>query len=212
MAHGVPIIRRVGLLAVAVLAWSACATQVSAQTYYIGLRGGYVQPHDRDLDIFGTPAEDIAFAAAPMAAAGFGFASHDGWRVEGEVSWLRSDIDTIGGVATGGDAEVWAAMANLYYGIDTGTAATPYLGGGIGMARASMSNIAAAGGTVDDFDTTLAWQAAAGVDFPLTDAMTLSLEYRYFVVDGLRFDVVGGGRAGLDFRASSAVAGLRFGF
>lgn len=212
MGRGVTIVRRVGLLAIAVLAWSVCATQVSAQTYYVGLRGGYVQPHDRDLEIFGAPAEDVGFAAAPMAGAAFGFASHDGWRLEGELSWLRSNIDTIGGVAAGGDAEIWAAMANLYYGIDTGSAVTPYLGGGVGAARVSLTDVVAAGGTVDDADTVLAWQVAVGVDFPLSDTMALSLEYRYFVADGMRFDVVGGGRAAMDFRGSSAVAGLRFGF
>lgn len=212
MASGVTIIRSVGLLTAAVLAWSACTTQVSAQTYYFGLRGGYVQPHDQGLEFFGGPAEEVAFSAAPMAGAAFGFASHDGWRLEGELSWLRSDIDTIGGLAAGGEAEVWAAMANLYYGIDTGSAVTPYLGGGVGAARVSLTDGVAAGGTVDDADTALAWQAAVGVDYPLSETMTLSFEYRYFVADGLGFDVVGGGRADMDFRGSSAVAGLRFGF
>lgn len=212
MASGVTIIRTAGLFAVGVLGWSADAAPVAAQTYYVGLRGGYVVFQDQPLEFFGGPTDEVDFAGAPTAGAAFGFASHDGWRLEGELSWQRPGIDKIGGLPASGDAEVWAAMTNLYYGIDTGSALTPYLGGGVGAARVSLSDVVAGGGTVDDFDTALAWQAAAGVDFALSDTMTLSLEYRYFVADGLRFDDTGGGRVGLDVRGSSALAGLRFGF
>lgn len=205
-------IRTASLLAIAVLVWSAGATRPAAQTYYVGLRGGYAQAQDRKLEFFGGPAEEVAFTAAPVAAAAFGFASHDRWRLEAELSWMRADIDTIGVNPGAGRAEVWAAMANLYYGFDTASAVTPYLGGGLGMARLSLSDVAAAGGTVDDFDTALAWHAAAGVDFAVTGSVNLSLEYRYFAADGLRFDDTSGGRVGLDFRNSSAIAGLRFGF
>lgn len=206
-------IRLVGILVVPVMAGIlALAGPAAAQTYYVDLHGGYAQAHGADLDFFGGPVEEISFAGAPVAGLAFGFASHDGWRLEGELSWLRADIDSISGLAAGGEVDAWAAMANLYYGIDTGTAVTPYLGGGLGAARVALSDVSAAGGSIDDFDTVFAWQAAAGVDFRATESVVLSLEYRFMSARDLRLRDAAGGRVGMDLASSNAVGRLRFGF
>lgn len=188
------------------------AAGASAQTNYVGLRGGYTQPRTADLEPAGGPAAKIAFAGGPTAGLAVGFASHDGWRLEGELSWLRAEIETIAGAAAGAaEADAWTAMAGLYYGIDTGSAVTPYLGGGVGAARVSLSGVAGGGG-IDDFDVVFAWQAAAGVDLRASEAITLSLECRYMSADGLRMRDAAGGRVATDFRSGSAVAGMRFNF
>lgn len=213
MRAGLLIFSRAGaVLAAAVLLGTAAAARpAAAQTYYVDLRGGYVQVHDQDLDRAGG-AEEVAFSGAPAAAVAVGFAWHDGWRVEGELSWLQSGIDTVSGAGSAGDLGVWTGMLNLFYGIDTGWVVTPFLGGGVGGARVALRDAAVAGGTIDDFDVALAWQAAAGFEYGLSDAVILSLEYRYLAADDLRLRDDAGAAANTDFRSSRALIGLRFGF
>lgn len=183
-----------------------------AQTYYVGLRGGYAQIHDADLEVPGAPPREAAFAGAPTAGLAFGFASHDGWRIEGELLWSRADIDAVSGVTTNGEAETWTALANLYYGFRSDATLTPYIGVGLGGVRVAVSDFAAGPGGVDDFDVAPAWQAMAGLDLRVSDAATLSLEYRYLVADQLDLNDESGGIVRMDYASSSALAGLRFGF
>jgi len=90
--------------------------------------------------------------------------------------------------------ESQAFMANLYYDFDTNTRLTPYVGGGIGMAKlkAKMSVAGESLGSVDD--TTFAWQLGAGVAYAATDYVTFDAGYRYadygdFTKDDDKIDV-----------------------
>lgn len=182
------------------------------QTYYVGLSGGYAQAVDTDVTLTGFPLSEAGFEAGGAAAAIFGFESHDGWRLEGELSWRRTGLDTLDGATVGGTFETWATMVNVFYRIDAGASAALYLGAGAGAARVEAAGVVTANGPLDDFDLAPAWQAGAGVEFATFRRTTLSIDYRYLVVN--RIDLVddSGGRVGVDLRSNSAMIGLRFGF
>jgi opacity protein-like surface antigen len=89
---------------------------------------------------------------------------------EGEVSWRGNDISQVSRPVTvigsnyrfpsvttltssaQGAITVGAAMANVYYNLETGTELTPYLGVGVGDARISQNRIGVGGGDVGNLD------------------------------------------------------------
>jgi len=183
-----------------------------AQTYYLELDAGYGQSLDASLATSGAGFGKAGFAAAPAAGIAFGFASHDGWRLEAALDWNRAEFDTVGGAAAVGEIEAMGAMFNIIYGVSTGTPVTPWLGAGGGAARVAVSGLTTPGGVVDGFDTVPAWQALAGVDVAFSESVTLVVTGRYFAADSVRIDDPAGTRLGFDLHGASAMLGLRFGF
>ena len=191
----------------------AGAADAVAQTYYLGVRGGYNYPHEAESQIDGVAGLESSFDASAAAAATFGFEWVDGWRYEGELSWRRSDFDEVDMVAVDdGQAEIYAAMVNVYYGMRSGATVNPYLGAGAGLVRLAVSDLAVGGGTVDDHGVGPAWQGMAGVDFALSESWKLSLEYRYFGIDEIKLVDSLGVPFKTDYQASTAMLGLRVGF
>lgn len=73
---------------------------------------------------------------------------------------------------------MYSAMLNAYYDIDTGTAFTPYLGAGIGVAKLK----AKWSGNGDNFSKSsmnISWQIGAGVSYAMTDNVSIDTGYRY---------------------------------
>lgn len=202
-----------GIVALAALGLTAGAVDAFSQTYYAGVRGGYDYPYESDLRANGISGRDASLDSTGIAAAAFGFEWVDGWRVEGELSWRRSDFDKIDNApVTAGDAETYAAMLNMYYGMRAKATVNPYLGGGIGIGRLSVGDLSVGGATVDDSGEALAWQGIAGVDFALSEAWRLSLEYRYFVMRRVMLADSLGMPFKVDYRSSAALLGIRVGF
>ena len=205
--------RIVPVMAAAVLYLMAGPADAFAQTYYFGVRGGYNHPHESEMRANGATGLDAALDSSGAAAAAFGFEWIDGWRFEGELSWRRSDYDSIEDVpAGGGRAEIYAAMLNVYYGFRKDATVNPYLGGGIGAARLSVSDLAVGPAAVDDFGGSMAWQGVAGIDFALSPSWKLSLDYRYFAVEEVKLTDSLQIPFKTDYRASAAMLGLRVGF
>lgn len=194
------------------IAFFAFSGPALGQTYYLGLGGGYAQAIDTDLTLNGSGLSEAGFEADGAAAAAFGFESHDGWRIEGELSWRRTSLDTLDGAAANGTVETWATMVNVFFRPNIRAAAGLYLGGGLGVARVEAAGIVTANGPLDGFDLAPAWQLGAGFEFAMFRRTTLSIDYRYLVAN--RIDLIddSGGAVGLDSRTNSAMIGLRFGF
>ncbi len=87
-------------------------------------------------------------------------------------------------------SSITALFANAYYDINTGTAFTPYVGAGLGVAWNSLSldNLTLAvpgtgsfGGVGVSNKTTaqFAWNVGAGVAYAFTDNISVDLGYRY---------------------------------
>ena len=197
----------------AALCLMAGVAAAHAQTYYLGVSGGYIYPHESEIQANGVSGLDAAFDPGAAAVAAFGFEWVDGWRFEGEVSWRRSAFDSIDNVPVDrGRADIQAAMINVYYGFRKGATVNPYLGAGLGVARFVISDLAVGVATVDDSGGGMAWQGIAGVDFALSPAWTLSLDYRFFAVDEVKMTDSLQIPFKANYMASTAMLGLRVGF
>jgi opacity protein-like surface antigen len=136
-------------------------------------------------------------ANAPIFTAG----GAAGWAFEREAGRLRLEIEGRGRDALGfaeADAEQsaafratdgWSALVNLWRDIDLTEKLSLYAGGGIGGGgyRVALSSAVPA----ENFTVTgnaamggFAWQAGGGVNYALTDRITLDLGYRFFAIDG----------------------------
>jgi opacity protein-like surface antigen len=85
-------------------------------------------------------------------------------------------------------------MANVLLDIDTGTQFTPYVGAGVGWGEVRVDGLSLAGfpglGSIDDEDTVFAFQAIAGVAFDVTQQISLTADYRFFLTEDPEFDGV----------------------
>lgn len=127
----------------------------------------------------------------------------DHFRGEVELDYRRNDLDRVTafgfGGAAGGDVFTGSFMASGYYDFDTGTSWSPYVGGGIGGAKVSLSDVSAGGMFFgDDADTVLAYQFRAGIAYRFSEALDGTLGYRYFTTESLDFRDPRGGRLRLD--------------
>lgn len=183
-----------------------------AQNYYVDLRGGGSYLFDSDAEGAGAGAE-ATFEQGYFAALALGLQWIDGWRVEGEMSWRRNDFEELAAVAvTDGQVEAYTASINVAYRFLHDRSASPYLGAGAGASRLAVRDLPSGLATVDGFDVVFAWQAMAGVDFSLSDSVTLSLEYRYFETDEAGLTDSLGAAWPIALSGSTALLGLRVGF
>jgi opacity protein-like surface antigen len=108
-------------------------------------------------------------------------------RVEGELSHLSGNHEhkySAGDkpASTVTEATATSLMANAWYDVDTGTKFTPYLGGGIGMARVTSAQTVSTAYKTSGYsgtNTEFAYQVGVGVDYSITEEITAGLGYRY---------------------------------
>ncbi|MDP7143503.1 MAG: acyloxyacyl hydrolase [Alphaproteobacteria bacterium] len=108
-------------------------------------------------------------------------------RVEGEISYRKSDFDKLdingtGAVDMSGSMGTWLYMMNLYYDFDTEWRNfKPYITGGVGIAAHDADLVAGAAPAIDSSDTTFdfAYQLGGGVQYELEDGLSLIGDYRY---------------------------------
>lgn len=112
-------------------------------------------------------------------------------------------------------------LANFWYDIPTGTAFTPYIGGGIGWGFVSYTNTRAmdSRGDSDSFTdkkdgTNFAWSLGAGVSYALTPHVAIDIGYRYIDAGDMKVSASGGEplRAAASIATHDLMAGLRYSF
>lgn len=182
---------------------------------YVEFRGGAAFLEDSDTDANANLPTSIDFDTGYTAGAAIGYGFSDTrrygsgpWnniRIEAEVAYSENDLD-----AGGGNRELstFAYMGNIYYDFPTGTKWTPFIGGGVGVARVEFDGA----GLSDDDDTVLAYQARAGVAYQFSSNITGTLGYRFF--DTLDPDLADSAGAGFDseYRSHAIEVGLRLTF
>jgi outer membrane protein OmpA-like peptidoglycan-associated protein len=136
------------------------------------------------------------------------------WRYELDTSYRKNEVS--GGLRNTavGNINILSGMFDVIYDFAHTSALHPYVGLGGGLARLEYNpngiNFAYSGKTV-----TLAGQALAGLEYKVTQNLSLNVEYRYFVLDNPTFK---GTTGGLDssrkesFGNHSVLAGLRWTF
>ncbi len=154
----------------------APSTASAADGFYVGGSGAYTFPWTTE-DEFGAEL-DLDGGFRVNGAVGYSFSPV---RVEGEVSYAESDVDSVDSLDASGDVTMWSFMANGYYDFDFDWDIKPYVGFGVGVARFSVNDLAVLGTpSVDDSDTVFAFQAMAGASVPLGESVEIFAGYRYF--------------------------------
>jgi opacity protein-like surface antigen len=145
------------------------------------------------------------------AAVGYGMGQV---RVEGEISYQKSDFDKIsvpGASADAtGDMSSIAFLINGYFDFVNSTAFTPYISVGVGYAQIDLNDFNYPGSGEPDYnsdDSVFAYQFGVGAGYAVTEKVIIDLKYRYFATDDPEFD-------GIEAEASShnVILGVRFYF
>jgi opacity protein-like surface antigen len=90
---------------------------------------------------------------------------------------------------------------------------SPYAGAGIGVARIEASDLKVSGFPLGSGSSNVfAYQLGGGVDFALTDYLSLDLGYRFFSSIRPKFTEANGQTFKMDYFSHNAVFGMRFGF
>lgn len=202
-----------------------------ADGFYAALSGGGAWLDDADNEGSGLSAEDSTDRGRIFGGA-LGYEWRSGWRAEAEVTHRKNDFDSVtidsdGGLGAqlgfgslngatldiSGDVTSLAGMANLYYDVPLGWPIRPYVGAGIGFARIDAELDLGALRLVDETDTVLAWQFKAGLSYPATERISLSVGYRYFETqDAELSETVGGRTFDSEYRSHNLELGVRFSF
>ncbi len=217
----------------------ACAQPVSG--LYIGAGGGgnFMQDERNKSIRFpnGTTIPSgarIGFDSGVVAVGSLGYGFGNGVRVEleGNYRYNRpSSFHNVGQVArsVGGREQKYGPMANVLFDLDIGSPYVfPYIGAGAGYSYvARRLRVASTDGTINSqggTDNSFAYQAIAGLSFPIPPVVGLSLtaEYRYYALAGERqfgrtISGPGGGTTSAQVRTSddinhSLLLGLRYAF
>lgn len=184
-----------GILAAGMIAGVSSAAMADGLVGpYVGLGAGVNIANDADLDIYekatgahyGFKAEsDMGYALSLQAGYAFG-----GPRLEAEVTWRSNDIDKFkyngGGKIDGGGIDSIALMGNAFYDIPTGSAWTPYVGAGIGVANVRFDDGDFNRGT--QTDSLFAYQGIVGLAYNIDQNLSIKADYRYFATLDPRFD------------------------
>jgi opacity protein-like surface antigen len=167
-----------------------------------------------------------AAVGARLADKEAGRAAHAGGAAGLEVTYGRNGFDEIdwshfsksGSFETKGDVASLAFMANVFWDIDTGTRITPSVGTGLGVVQVTFDDLSDADGPLfDETETGLGFQLGAGLGYALTEALKLSLDYRFFVASVSPTadpgqPSIGGEEFNIEYTNSSFWLGLRYHF
>lgn len=205
----------------------------------LGAHGAYADEYDSDFYTGATA--DIAFAGkSDVTGATTGFQKYSfnsgvdmvlGWepdalktpgvgdvRLELQGGYHAFGLDAVkAGIVTNtnpdGDMKALTGMANIYYDFDTGSAFTPFIGAGAGIAHVTIpkgNGLGNTGGADDRF----AYQGMLGVAYtsPAMPQTDWTIDYRYLALDGPSFQTAGGDIKIDNVSASALEAGFRYHF
>jgi opacity protein-like surface antigen len=131
--------------------------------------------------------------------------SWDAFRLEGEISLQKSDLDSVNvtgvtlfgstfttdiDLAVDGDVSALGFMVNGWYDFDTGSKWTPYVGGGIGLSKQDIdvTSIAGVSTPYNQDDTVFSYQSGVGLNYNFSENTSAGLGYRYFGSSDAEFD------------------------
>jgi opacity protein-like surface antigen len=198
------------MLASSVLAILSASSIARAQEsgLYVSAFGGGNFLHQNDFDIRSSNPALTGFSTLPATMhfdPGGVVGGTVGYRwgslaAEAELSgrrgmFEREDLPT-GPIPLEGRYDAVSLMANVYYRFQNDMGFVPYLGTGAGVAFLSAKVSPPGSPTLELSDTRAAFQAIAGIAFPVTQSAEIGLEYRYFVTDRPIYSIDLGGVAG----------------
>lgn len=197
----------------AVIAAPGHAQDASNAGFYLGLTGAAVLVEDNDTTISGVTIDvdyDTTFGIFGQGGYRFG----NGFRVEGEVGYTSIDDASLSAngvtIDLSADIDIWTFTANAFYDISVNDWVSPYVGGGIGVARQDVGSVTATFGgtsvtTSGDSSTDLTAFGEVGLNLHVTANLDIVPAYRYQWIDN--------GCCGFDDTTAHILeAGLRYKF
>ncbi|QBF33185.1 outer membrane protein [Thalassococcus sp. S3] len=194
------------------------AGHAQAEGFYLKAWGGFANLSDSDVTGTGGAASGAAsFDSGPAVGGAFGYIyPGDRLRAEVEFGYRSGDTSSISGALGGsGDFAATILMVNGYYSFPTATASrwTPYVGAGLGYVTEIDFDVAGGASPGEYSDRGgLAGQIMAGVDYALSDQLTLNTELRYVSAGSVDLAGPGGSQLSADFDSLDVLIGLRFNF
>jgi opacity protein-like surface antigen len=197
-------------------AWAGPA-HAAPTFFYVRADAGGSFPTGSDLD---------GFDPSPVFGAGIGFSPLPFLRTDltltyrSEYSGSATDTTTLPGTTLTAKSNIKSlvGMANAYYDFPTFASVTPYVGGGIGVARNELgtTTIAAGGTQIAAFGgstkTQFAWQVGGGVAFSVLPTIAIDLAYHYLDAGKFESATFAGSTASGRLKAHEVTAGIRVGF
>lgn len=178
---------------------SQYAKAVDLEGFYIGATGAAdflsnVGFSNSGYSGYGYGHRHLKFDTGFFGAIDLGYRWCNGLHLEAEVAYRYNrerrrhfDYSTFGysGSSRRGHRDVWAAMVNVLYDINTCWGVDPYVGVGLGYAhvrykRPEIFNGASFGPRRHYDDNDFAWQVIAGVAYPIMCNVDVAVEYRFF--------------------------------
>lgn len=165
---------------------------------YIGAVGGanFMQREQVRVAIPGAPGPrygSSGFDTGYVGIGNIGYGFGNGIRLEVEGNYRRNSYGHgTQALATSGRESKYGAMGNVLFDLDVGSPYVyPYIGAGAGYAQVDQRVgfvVPPYAGRIDSSQGNFAYQAIAGLSFPIPPVVGLSLvaEYRYYAVSGDR--------------------------
>lgn len=195
---------------------SISAVAYSAEGPYVSGNLGIATPNNSDVTDSLEPGlvmdmeSDSGLALG--VAVGYGFASNV--RIEGEVAYQENDLEKVSLFGLDADLTGYtsslALLLNGYYDFKNASPFTPFIGGGLGMAKVEINDLNFPGSGVsgvDDDDTVFAYQFGAGVAYAVNEQVSIDVKYRYFGTSDLEFDTTEA-----EYSSNNIYAGVRISF
>lgn len=220
-----------GLPTLLILAMAAPAAM--ADSYYIGVTGGYSQLRDAQFEIgpdSGTRVQgDYGggdTASLTLGHASEGSKTYNG-RAEFEFGFQRDTVDSMRFDDTlddegsrerihdvSGTTDVTYGFYNAMgdFNITTNTSFTAGFGFGLGQVNFDRHSARTKGLVMDDDDITYGYQLTAGLSYRLLSALDLELSYRFRSFEDVSLRTDDGAKSKLSLSSHNAVAGLRVRF
>ena len=171
--------RALWIFLVSMMVLVATSAQAESGKVYFALGAGASLPTDIE-----EAGETISFDPGwnVTGALGYDFGM---FRVEGEIGYRMFDLDELevqglGTFPVDGDVSALTFMGNGYFDIELGSAFTPYLGFGLGVADADIELTVPGFGTLEESSTEFSYQLMAGTAYDISSTMALTAGYRFF--------------------------------
>jgi len=200
---------------VCVLAFFFSAPVCSAEGLYVSGNLGFAMASDSDLTDSTVPGitvnTEFDTGLAFGAALGYNFSR---FRVEGEISYQKNDVDKIEAqgvfLDATGNARALSFLINGYYDFKNRSAFTPYISAGLGFAQVEFNDLDISGlgfSGSNDEDTVFAYQIGIGVGYAVTEKVTIDVKYRYFGTEDSEYDTTEA-----EFASNNFLFGVRINF
>jgi opacity protein-like surface antigen len=190
------------------------AVCLGATGWYGSVNAGLAIMSDGDIDVsipgLGSGTAELSYDTGFTIGGAVGYMMEK-FRLEGELSYQTSDIDSLSGpggsMSINGDISALTLLANGYIDFDTGGPLTPYITAGIGY-----SNVEADIEGESDDDNLFTYQLGIGIGYAMSETMTLDLRYRYLGFEDYEYSESGVGSLSIEAASHNITAGLRFAF